>query len=113
MATKIKRVEAVAPKQAVRTARFKEIEYPSIYSNFMGIAATPFDVGIIFGEVVASEGNEVVPNPRVKVLLAPEQAANLAKLLNSVLDQYVKNNGQLRTSGKVDLIHEEKPASVN
>jgi hypothetical protein len=54
-----------------------------------------------------------VANPRVKVLLAPEQAANLAKLLNSVLDQYVKNNGQLRTSGKVDLIHEEKPASVN
>jgi hypothetical protein len=113
MATKIKKLEAVIPKPLTRTAKFKEIEYPSIYSNIMGIAATPFDVGIIFGEVVAAEGNEVVANPRVKVLLAPEQAENLAKLLNSVLDQFVKNNGQLRAGGNVALAHEEKPTPVN
>lgn len=113
MATKIKKLEAVAPKLPTRTARFKEIEYPSIYSNIMGVTATPFDVGIIFGEVDAATDSEIVASPRAKVLLAPEQAANLVKLLNSVLDQFVKNNGQLRTDGNVTLVRAENPVSVN
>jgi hypothetical protein len=113
MATKIKKIETVAPKPPMQTVRFKEVEYPSIYSNIMGITASPFDVGIIFGEVEAAVGSEIIANPRVKVLLAPEQAANLARLLNSVLDQYVKNNGQLRTGGSMTTAREESPASIN
>jgi hypothetical protein len=89
-------------KPAVKQiSRFKEIEHPSIYSNFMGVTASPFDISIIFGEVEQATAAEVVGIPRVKVTIAPEQAANLIQMLSSLLQKYVEGNGALRQSSKV------------
>jgi hypothetical protein len=81
--------------------RFKDIDYPAVYSNMMGIGATAFDISIIFGEVERAGKDEVVGIPRVKVTLSPEQAANLLIMVQAVLDGYVKGNGPLRESGRV------------
>jgi hypothetical protein len=87
-------------KPAVKQiSRFKEIEHPSIYS--MGVTASPFDISIIFGEVEQATAAEVVGIPRVKVTIAPEQAANLIQMLSSLLQKYVEGNGALRQSSKV------------
>jgi hypothetical protein len=86
-----------------QVVKWKEQEIPSVYANIMGIGMSPFDITLTFGEVGDSTPTEVMANPRAKVILSPEQAANLIKLLNFALTTYVENNGQLRTSGAVDI----------
>jgi hypothetical protein len=87
-----------------RIMKWKEQESPTVYSNMIGIGMTPFDINLIFGEVVESDGNTVTGVPRVKILLTPEQALNLQKLLSVTVDAYIKSNGPLRTAGAVDTV---------
>ncbi len=61
--------------------KWKEQDYPTVYANLMGVGMTPFDIAIVFGEVGDSTATEVIGIPRLKLLLAPEQAANLQKIL--------------------------------
>lgn len=83
--------------------KWKEQEHPVVYANVMGLGMTPFDIALVFGEIGDSTSTEVTGIPRVKILLAPEQAANLMQLLGLALKTFVENNGQLRTSGAVNL----------
>lgn len=86
-----------------QTVKWKDQEHPTVYANLMGFGMTPFDLSIIFGEVGDATPEHVTGIPRVKVLLTPEQASNLATLLGVALSTYVTNNGQLRTSGAVNV----------
>jgi hypothetical protein len=96
--------EKVHPKlPSGQIVKWKEQDFPSVYVNIMGFLLTPFDIGLLLGEVGESTATEVTGIPKVKVLLTPEQAANLMKLLSVALKTYVSNNGQLRTSGAVNL----------
>lgn len=91
-------------KDAVtRSMKWKEQEHPTVYSNMIGIGMTPFDINLIFGEVVDSDKETVTGSPRVKILLSPEQAANLQKLLSVTMDAYTKANGPIRSAGAVDV----------
>ena len=90
-------------KTVKRIAKWKEVDFPAIYSNMMGIGMTPFDINIIFGEMAESDENTITGRPLIKLLLAPEQAANLMKLLSVALDAFARTNGTLRTAGAVDL----------
>ena len=83
--------------------KWREQEFPSIYSNILGFGLSAFDVTLIFGEIGDATPTEVTGIPRAKVILVPEQAANLLKLLEIGLATYVQNNGPLRTSGSVDM----------
>jgi hypothetical protein len=91
-----KNVESSTKSETRHGMRMADIECPTVYSNFMGVGATPFDLAIIFGEVDISDSHDAEANPKVKVILAPEQAANLIKMVKDVLDQYVQANGPLR-----------------
>lgn len=86
-----------------QVVKWKELDYPSVYANVIGIGLTPFDINLIFGEIGESTPTELSGIPKVKILLAPEQAANLMKLLSLVLETYREGNGQLRTAGAVDV----------
>jgi hypothetical protein len=83
--------------------RWKEQEYPTVYSNLMGFGMTPFDINLIFGEVDSATTTEVVGIPRVKLILTPEQAANLYKMLGVAVQAFVANNGALRSVGAIDV----------
>lgn len=87
-----------------RIAKWKEGQYPTIYANMMGIGMTPFDINVMFGEVTDSDDNSVTGTPKVKILLAPEQAANLMKLLSVAVDSFATTNGALRSAGSVDVV---------
>jgi hypothetical protein len=86
-----------------QSVKWKEQETPTIYANIMGFGMSPFDISLVFGEIAEATVTEVNAIPRVRVTLAPEQAANLVKLLGLAVGSYVENNGQLRTTGAVDL----------
>jgi hypothetical protein len=90
-------------KATKRIAKWKEAEYPTVYANMIGIGMTPFDINIILGEVLESDETCLTGVPKIKILLAPEQAVNLMKLLSIAVDAYVKSNGTMRTSGAVDV----------
>lgn len=82
--------------------KWKDQEYPSVYANIMGLGLSPFDISLIFGEIGESTPTEVLATARVKVILSPEQASNLMKLLDAAITTYVQNNGQLRAGGAVN-----------
>ena len=86
-----------------RGMRWVKQDHPTIYANLIGYAMTPFDVSLTFGEVGESTDAELLGIPKVKVTFSPEQAQNLQKLLTVAIDSYVRNNGQLRTSGAMDV----------
>jgi hypothetical protein len=86
-----------------QSLKWKDQEFPSFYANIMGFGMSPFDITLIFGEIGESTASEVTAIPKAKILLAPEQAANLMKLLGVALASYIENNGKLRTAGAVDL----------
>jgi hypothetical protein len=86
-----------------QVVKWKDHEFPSVYANIMGFSLSPFDITLIFGEIGEATPTEVVGIPRVKIILSPEQGANLIKLLEIGLATYVQNNGQLRSAGAVDM----------
>jgi hypothetical protein len=97
-------MEKSQPKlKAGQIVKWKEQEFPSVYSNIMGFGLSAFDITLIFGEIGEVTPTEVTGIPKAKVILVPEQAANLIKLLEIGLATYVQNNGALRTSGAVDM----------
>lgn len=83
--------------------KWKEMEYPTVYANLMAFGMTPFDISLVFGEVGDTTPEEVTGIPRVKIILTPEQAANLVKILTVGLHAYVEGNGQLRLAGALDV----------
>jgi hypothetical protein len=82
--------------------KWKEKEFPSIYANIMGIGMSPFDIAMMFGEIVDTTFTEITAIPKAKIILSPEQASNLMKLLQFALSNYVKNNGQLRSNVEIN-----------
>lgn len=86
-----------------RTAKWLEVEHPSIYANMLGIGMTAFDVNVIFGELIKAEESSVTGTPKVKIIFSPEQAQNLIKLLTIAVNAYAKANGPLRSAGSVDV----------
>jgi hypothetical protein len=101
MATAKKETTSKPPSGMKQVQGIGDGEYSSLYSNYMGVGATPFDVSIIFAEV-DQRGASVEATPRIKVMMAPEQAANLVMMLTQALQQFVAQNGPLRVSGKID-----------
>ncbi len=85
-----------------QTIEWRDENVTSHYSNLMALSMTPFDITIIFGEVGKASPESVEGIGRARIILSPEQASNLRKLLGIALDNYVVNNGELRPSGAVD-----------
>lgn len=76
---------------------WKAVDVPNIYANVVGVGSTPYDVNIVLGEIDTATPEEITANPRLKLTLSPELAANVHTLLGLILDGYVKGNGPLRT----------------
>jgi hypothetical protein len=107
-------VDKTEPKlPSGQVAKWKDQECPTVYANMMGLALTSFDIAVVLGEVGDVTPDVVTGIPRVKVLLSPEQASNLAKLLNAALGQYIETNGQLRAGGAVNLDDFKKHLAAN
>jgi hypothetical protein len=92
-----------------QTVKWKDdAAFPLVYANLMGFTLTAFDIGILLGLVGDSTPTEVTGIPQVKIVLAPEQAENLMRLLGLALETYVSQHGPLRKSGAVNLADLQK-----
>ena len=86
----------------------------TVYANIMGFSMSPFDIAITFGHIGVATPTEVEALANVKVLISPEQADNLMKLLTIAVRAFVENNGPLRTIGALneDSINQQLEASL-
>ena len=85
-----------------QTVTWNEEKMMTYYSNLIGIAMSPFDIGIIFGQIGKGDQNELEGLGLAKVILSPEQAQNLVKLLMMSLAKYVTTSGELRAAGAIN-----------
>ncbi|MFC5864267.1 DUF3467 domain-containing protein [Acidicapsa dinghuensis] len=88
--------------QTGQTVTWDNSQLISIYANTMAIGLTPFDLSLTFGEIGYATPEQMQAVGRVKLILAPEQASNLMKLLSIAVQKYVENNGELRVAAAVD-----------
>ena len=92
---------------------WNEEKVSTYYSNLMAFSMTPFDITVIFGEVGQANENEVQGIGKARIILSPEQAMNLHKLVGAAVMRYVEVNGPLRTAGAVDLDVFESALNAN
>lgn len=96
----------------VRAVKWKEVEFPTVYSNTTGIGMTAFDINLIFGEIAHADAETTIAIPRVRIVLSPEQAVNVAKMLTMATETYRKANGEIRSSGAIDIAAMAKSAET-
>ncbi|MGA2325221.1 MAG: DUF3467 domain-containing protein [Bryobacteraceae bacterium] len=65
------------------------------YANFGSIVVTPFDIQIVFADLL-EQGGELVPHARARVIMTPEHASLLVQALAGRLKAYTDTNGPLR-----------------
>jgi Protein of unknown function (DUF3467) len=92
---------------------WKDAECPSYYSNIMQLGLTPFDISVVFGEVNAATSAEVTCTPKAKIILAPEEVANLMQMLAAALQAYTNQFGQLRNAPIIQPTDVEKEQTQN
>jgi hypothetical protein len=85
-----------------QTVNWNEEKQMIVYSNLMGISMTPFDIGILFGQIGKATATDIEGLVQAKVLLSAEQVQNLIVLLSIALKQYVEGNGPLRGGGALN-----------
>lgn len=90
-------------KSLGQETKWKDKEYLSVYANIMAFSMSQFDISLIFGQIENGSPSELIASPQVKVTLAPEQAANLVRILNVAIETYTNSSGALRTAGAVDV----------
>jgi hypothetical protein len=72
------------------------------YANFGNVLATPFDIQIIFSELIEID-DVLVAKAKARIVMTPEHAALLVNALAMRLQAYVETNGKLRRLGGVHL----------
>lgn len=85
-----------------QTIKWLEADLITQYANIMALSMTAFDISVTFGQIGNTSATDVEAAAKVKIMLSPEQAANLVKLLTIALTKYTARNGNLRTSGALD-----------
>ena len=95
--------EAPTPKlPSGQTIKWEDSALVSHYANIMALAMTPFDISVTFGQIGVATPTEVEALAKAKIILSPEQASNLMKLLAVALQKYTSGNGPLRAAGAID-----------
>ncbi len=69
---------------------------PAVYSNVVAVISTQFDLQLIFGEAAQVTDQAVIGKALVRVIMTPEHAQFLLRLLQVRLDQFIKTVGPLR-----------------
>ena len=70
---------------------------PVFYANVGSVLSTPFDIQLLFGEVIEAAGGGAEGRITVRIIMTPEHVALLLPVLSGRLQEYTKRNGKLRS----------------
>lgn len=89
-------VPEVNPRPSIRNV--KSQDFKTVYSNNMAMLTGYFDVNFFMGEMIAVEGDNVVVEQKLKVIMNPAQAKIFCVLLWQQIRLYEEQYGKLEVS---------------
>jgi hypothetical protein len=72
---------------------------PVFYANVGTVMSTPFDIQLLFGDLVQADSKELLAKATARIVMTPEHAALLLQALTMRIQQYVQIHGKLRRVG--------------
>lgn len=69
---------------------------PRFYANNVAVTVSPWDVRLVFCEIVGTKGEELILQPNVAVSLSPQTAKALLKILLVNIDRYEARIGEIK-----------------
>ena len=69
-----------------------DFDAPSLYSNSVGIVATPFDLRLTFGEI-KPKGESLINEPLTSIVMSWEHAKALSHFLQKQLEEHERDFG--------------------
>ncbi|MCY3728734.1 MAG: DUF3467 domain-containing protein [Nitrospira sp.] len=76
--------------------------YFSTYSNHVEIGSSPFDIRLLFFEVVEGDAGNHIREKKVRVVMSPQHAVAFTQVLNHSIQAWVKEHAR-NTGGKIDI----------
>lgn len=70
-------------------------EKPAVYSNQVELAATPFDICLIFREVRLLQNGPPLSTEQVRVYVSPQHAKSIHTLLGKKIEYYEERWGKI------------------
>ncbi len=71
-------------------------DYRSVYANNATFESSAFDIGITFGEILGIEGDRLIVEQHVKVIMSPLHAKLLFNVFRNTLKQYEATFGEIK-----------------
>jgi hypothetical protein len=85
-------------------------DFAMVYANSAYFATLPWDLTVIFGQVVSVDPNNPYVEQRVAVTLSPQTAKLVLDFLRRNVAAYEQQYGEIRFSPSSDQPSEEPPA---
>ena len=86
---------------------------PVYYSNSIEIGLSVYDIMLVLGRTIRSDNEKIVINQVARVMMSPQHARVLAKLLDEKLEQYESMFGPIPASQEperaVESIEKDQP----
>ena len=76
--------------------------YLSTYSNHVEIGNSPFDIRLLFFEVVEGDAGNHIREKKVRVVMSPQHAVAFTQVLNHSIQGWLKEHAP-NAVGKVDI----------
>ncbi|HVT58954.1 MAG TPA: DUF3467 domain-containing protein [Thermoanaerobaculia bacterium] len=86
--------EVVSDQEERLTVTFVSAEVPAIYSNFVQLTVTPFDIGLRFAQL-AYDSPKPTAREVARVVVSPQTAKAILRLLERQIRDYEKNYGEI------------------
>jgi hypothetical protein len=83
----------VQPQQ--NPPRTKSSQYRDVYANACNVRLGPFDVTLVFGQMIESAPETVVIEDQFSVTVSPQQMKAIVRVMAETLDAYEKMFGAL------------------
>jgi hypothetical protein len=88
-----------APAQAAAISR--PPEHKNIYTNAIRAGVLPWDIRLMFGEVIQAPDQSQYIEEKVTVIMSPAQAKSALRILESTIKNYEAMFGEIKELGPI------------
>ena len=95
MGTHIKTQKVTNPNRSTE----KSEDHREVYSNSVSLAATIWDISLVFGRSEIKSANSMTTTFHTTVIMSPQHAKALSRALSKAVEDYEKQHGELNIEG--------------
>jgi|SRR6267142_2062849 len=108
--------DTLAPHEGTTTRRLQDLplrqspDFTMVYANTVHFATLPWDLTLIFGQVISVDPNDPHLEQRVAVTLSPQTAKTVLEFLHRNVVAYEEQYGEIRLTPSATPPSEEPSA---